>query len=46
MKGIYDITKALSRDRPRQIKHVKHTDGKLLTKESELKDGKSISEKC
>lgn len=37
MKTIYDITKSLSREKSRQTEHVKDKDGKLLTKENEMK---------
>lgn len=37
MKAVYDITKALCKDKPKQIEHIKDKSGTLLTKESEVK---------
>ena len=36
-KAVYDITKILSEDKPKQMEHIKDKYGTLLTKESEVK---------
>jgi len=37
MKGVYDITKRICKERPKQIDSVKDKNGKLLTNEKEVK---------
>ena len=37
MKGVYDITKRLCNDKPKQVDNVKDKNGKLLTKENDVK---------
>ena len=37
MKAVYDITKTLSKDKPKQMEHIKDKNGTLLTKENEIK---------
>ena len=36
MKGVYDITKTICKERQRQVDNIRDKDGKLLTKEGEV----------
>ena len=37
MKAVYNITKTLSKDKSKQMEHIKDKNGTLLTKENEVK---------